>query len=142
MKRSQRLPLMNVLIALALFLAGSATSGADPVRSAPTTGTPHQEASDQETGAMFIENVGQYTEEARFQVRGTDHRLWLTENAVWLTLMNQPIPNDAHRSSPNRGTNLRLSFAGSNAHPRIEPFDRLPTHVSYFIGNDPTEWHA
>ncbi len=25
---------------------------------------------------------------------------------------------------------------------RLEPFDRLDTHVSYFLGNDPAQWRA
>jgi hypothetical protein len=141
-KRSKQLSLINVLMILVLFLAASATSSASPIQLGPNTTTPNQESSDQEAGAMFIENVGQFAEEARFQVRGTDHRLWLTENAVWLTLVNQPESNEVHRPSPGRSVHLRLSFAGSNTHPRIEPFDRLSTRVSYFIGNDPTEWYA
>jgi uncharacterized repeat protein (TIGR01451 family) len=141
-KRSKQLSLINVLMILVLFLAASATSSASPIQLGPNTTTPNQESSDQETGAMFIENMGQFAEEARFQVRGADNRLWLTENAVWLTLRNQPEPNEVHPPSPGRGVHLRLSFAGSNAHPHIEPFDRLSTRVSYFIGNDPTEWYA
>jgi hypothetical protein len=43
--------------------------------------------------------------------------------------------------SPNV-VNLRLSFPGANPHPRMEPFDRLDTVVSYFIGNDPAKWHV
>jgi hypothetical protein len=34
-----------------------------------------------------------------------------------------------------------LTFPGANPHPRLEPFDRLDTVVSYFIGNDPDQWH-
>jgi hypothetical protein len=43
---------------------------------------------------------------------------------------------------PRRGVHLKLSFPGSNPHPRLEPFDRLDTHVSYFIGSDPVKWRA
>jgi len=44
--------------------------------------------------------------------------------------------------SLGKGVNLELSFPGANPHPRIEPFDRLDTVVSYFIGNDPDQWHS
>ncbi|MER3426346.1 MAG: hypothetical protein C4299_04200 [Thermoleophilia bacterium] len=40
------------------------------------------------------------------------------------------------------GVHLRLRFEGANPHPRLEPFQRLETHVSYFLGNDPAKWHA
>ena len=33
--------------------------------------------------AMFIENVGQFEEGARFQVRGGDRTIWLAEDAIW-----------------------------------------------------------
>jgi hypothetical protein len=41
---------------------------------------------------------------------------------------------------PRKAVNIKLSFVGANPHPRIEPFDRLDTVVSYFIGNDPDQW--
>ncbi len=46
-----------------------------------------------------------------------------------------------HENQPQQGVNLRLSFIGANPHPRLEPFSRLNTRVSYFIGNDPAKWH-
>jgi hypothetical protein len=33
---------------------------------------------------MFIENVGQFDERARFQVRGGNHTLWLTDDGLEL----------------------------------------------------------
>ncbi|MFQ5812255.1 MAG: SBBP repeat-containing protein, partial [Anaerolineae bacterium] len=48
---------------------------------------------------------------------------------------------EGHEGQPRKGVNLRLTFPGANPHPRIEPFDRLDTVVSYFIGNDPDQWH-
>ncbi len=38
------------------------------------------------------------------------------------------------------GVYLRLTFPGANPRPRLEPFHRLDTVVSYFIGNDPDQW--
>ncbi|MBN1963519.1 MAG: SBBP repeat-containing protein, partial [Anaerolineae bacterium] len=34
------------------------------------------------------------------------------------------------------------SFAGADPAPLLEPFDRLDTRVSYFLGSDPAGWHA
>jgi len=101
---------------------------------------------------MFIENVGQFDERARFQVRGGDSTLWLSEDAIWITLVERSHAEtlerlDVERASvqpadePRHGANLRLSFPGANPHPRLEPFDRLDTVVSYFIGNGPAKWH-
>jgi hypothetical protein len=139
---------------------------------------------------MFIENVGQFADGARFQVWGGEHTVWLAEDAIWITVLEGPHPQspaeqmapfvasddlsslsrdkgDAARgrfaalsrlgergheppgflarrredAEPRRGVNLRLSFPGANPHPRLEPFNRLETRISYFIGNDPEEWH-
>ncbi|MCZ2114917.1 MAG: SBBP repeat-containing protein [Anaerolineae bacterium] len=95
---------------------------------------------------MFIENAGQWPDGARFQVRGgSDGTLWLAGDGLWLTL-REPAP-DTGRAEPDaappdttRGVNIRLRFAGANPNARIEPFDRLDTAISYFIGNDPDLW--
>ncbi len=84
---------------------------------------------------LFIENVGQFHPEARFQVRGANEgTLWLADPsagsgppALWVSL---------------RGCNLKLSFPGANPRPRLEPFDRLPTAVNYYHGNDPAHWYT
>lgn len=79
---------------------------------------------------LFIENVGQFDEEARFQVYGGDRQIWLTEEAIWVTILEPS------------GVNLRLSFVGANPQPHLRPFDRLETSISYFIGSDPALWHS
>ena len=35
---------------------------------------------------MFIENVDQFDERARFRVRGGPGTIWLTDDAIWITL--------------------------------------------------------
>lgn len=83
-----------------------------------------------DSSVLFIENVGQFDEEARFLVYGEDRHIWLTERAIWVTVL-EPSP-----------LNLRLSFVDANPRTRLQPFDRLETSVSYFIGNDPARWHS
>ena len=104
---------------------------------------------------MFIENVGQFDDGARFRVYGGGHDLWLAEDALWITVLEPPPTPDAEHllllgeeagpggdeSQPHQGVALRLSFVDANPHPTIESFSRLDTHVSYFIGNDPAQWH-
>ncbi len=107
---------------------------------------------------MFIENVGQWEAGARFQVWGGGTILWLADDALWLTVVEQSTDDAANsradppaRFGPNRvnaeranesrlASNIKISFAGANPHPPVETFDRLDTVVSYFIGNDPTQW--
>jgi len=103
---------------------------------------------------MFIENVGQFTEGALFQVRGAmGAGMWLTEDAIWVTLLEpaaeepdlskiQAVQDVDTEPQPRKGVNLKLSFVEANASPQIVPFNRLDTKVSFFLGNDPAKWHA
>ncbi len=105
---------------------------------------------------MFIENVGQFDSDARFQVRGGNGSIYLADDAIWFTLLERPNVHPARRRQPStlnrfhtrsedkprKGENLKLSFVGANAHPTLEPFNRLDAHVSYFIGSDRSKWHA
>lgn len=106
---------------------------------------------------MFIENVGQWDDGARFQVwGGPAGTMWLAEDAIWITVVEpgetsrqvgkgfDPVIvmpfEDQEDLAPRSGVNIKLSFVDANPHPRIETFDRLDTTVSYFYGNDPDQW--
>jgi len=107
---------------------------------------------------MFIENVGQFDKRARFQVRGADRTIWLAEDGVWVTVFSsmakgslvaeadpwdmQPFRAPTTSDGQREAIHLKLSFVGSNPHSHIEPFDRLGTRVSHFIGNNPDQWHT
>ena len=53
---------------------------------------------------MFIQNVGQFADGARFQVRGGDKTIWLAEDGVWVTVVEGPHPTpglpDGRHPSP------------------------------------------
>jgi hypothetical protein len=96
---------------------------------------------------MFVENVGQFDPRARFQVRGHDTALYLVEQGLWITRLRQGIDTSAGPKATNAlpssgGINLQLSFVGANPHPRLEPFHRMETRVSYFTGDDPANWRT
>jgi hypothetical protein len=104
---------------------------------------------------MFIENVGQFGARARFQVHGGNATLYVADDGLWVTVLERPrvsaaqlqtpaiseLPNMSREDQRRKGVNIRLGFVGSNPHPLIKPFDRLSTHISSFVGNDPSEWH-
>jgi len=106
---------------------------------------------------LFIQNAGQFAPQARFQVRGGlgGDSLWLADDALWITVVKPsssptrgaggegqlPSPPEG-RGVGGEGVHLKLRFLGANPHPRLEPFQRLETHVSYFLGNDPARWRA
>ena len=102
---------------------------------------------------MFIENVGQFPDGARFLVRGVSGDIWLADDAIWLAVLERQSQTVDHSLQtaddrlqrvdlqPGRVVNLKLSFVGANAHPRLEPFGRLDTRVNYYLGNDPDKWY-
>ena len=147
---------LAVLALLALVATGNAqpsvAQSQPEATAAPTLDRSHVTEAFRSSPVMFIENVGQFDERAHFQVRGGPGTMWLTDDAIWITLVERPQVDpqerlhlhgpDLHRTQePLHGVNVRLSFVDANPHPSIEPFDRVDTVVSYFIGNDPDRWH-
>jgi hypothetical protein len=116
---------------------------------------------------MFIENVGQFDERIQFQVRGQQGTFYFANDAVWLTVLesssasNHECFSDGphfppavlarmgketcvhnHAVQQQLGVNLKLSFTGANPNPHIVGLEPLDTAVSYFIGNNPDNWHT
>jgi hypothetical protein len=155
-----RLAFVALMALLALTLSGPATASVGAtlaVASQPAeTDSPRARIAEalRSSPVMFIQNVGQFDERALFQVRGGDKIIWLAEDGIWVTVLEKPPrpkePLQARRwdqaagaeEPPRKAVNIKLSFPGANPHPRMEPFYRLDTVVSYFIGNDPAKWHV
>lgn len=107
------------------------------------------------TPLMFIENVGQLDESVHFEMNIHGNTIRLGDDALWITILEPsdqvsqsrdfagkhviPFP-DLINPRSGTGVNVRLSFIGANPNPRLEPFGRLNTRVSYFIGNKPDKW--
>lgn len=106
---------------------------------------------------LFIENTGQFDEGTHFLVRMGETTLQLSDDALWLTILKYPalqpearqpeldprqlISSQSADDKPAQAVTLKLSFAGANPRPRLEPFNRLDTQVAYFTG-DPTQWRT
>ena len=110
---------------------------------------------------IFITNVGQFDKKVLFQVQGENSTLFITENALWFTIIDELPKNNLRRqfqspstpdssfqdasakssSSRIRGTNIKLSFPGSNQHPQIKSLSQIPTEMSFFRGKQ-SNWHA
>ncbi len=112
------------------------------------------------SSVMFIENVGQFDTGARFKVQGAGGTIFLAPDAIWVTLLEhkprltrpmtdalpaldeiRPGINAPALDEIRNGVNLKLSFEGANPTPQLEGFGRIDTHISYFLGNDPAQWH-
>jgi len=147
----------RVLLALVLLVTLTGMTIAAPPRAG---NSPASTAGVASPGSplMFIENVGQFDAGARFQVWGGGSAAWLAEDSIWLTIWssetrqsgpvapNRPLPDadsvdsDASVRSQD-AVHLKLSFPGANPHSTLEPYGRLATQVSYFVGADPEGWH-
>ena len=169
MKRPACAALLALVVALGLppADAGAVVASAEPsaVDAAPATPqspapVPTPTPSD---SPLFVENVGQFDAAVRFQVSGDNRTLWLTDDALWITMLtpaeapglrltggsadtdergaDEPGADDHAAALPD-GVSLRLSFVGANASPQLESIDRRSTKISYFHGNDPAAWHA
>jgi hypothetical protein len=128
-----------ILLALALAM-GLFPRGSSPPANASQRPATSPEVLARVTGVlrlaplMFVENVGQFDPQVRFQARGRQGALHLTEDGVWYTLLAE--------AEAGRGVSLRMSFVAANPHPEVVGFSRLDTAVSYFTGNDPAKWQA
>lgn len=110
------------------------------------------------TAHLVIENVGQYPEPARFMLQQGDRRIWLTRDAIWLTVPDPAAAPPTGKADPDAATRrhgrirrpsagsrpgvaLRFTFAGADlTHP--EGFGPVDTHVCYLIGRDPAAWRT
>ena len=129
-----------LLVACLLLSVTASTIAAAPP---PTNAGAAQGPLEPAARYLVVENVGQFAAEARFLVKQGDQRIWLTDDALWLTVPD-PVAAGAQTESAaagaRSGTALRFTFQGANPGATLEPFDRVPTHVSYLIGNDPSRW--
>ncbi len=114
---------LAVLVLLAL--AGSVSAADSQIGAEPQDG-----------GFLFIENRGQFDPQVRFQAQTANGTLWLTNDGLWVSMI-EPAAEGAETVS---GVALKLSFAGANPQPALEPFGLLETKMSYFLGNDPAKW--
>lgn len=103
-------------------------------------GQPRAAAGGPAPAVQFIANVGQFDSRARFLAQLSGATVFLADDAIWLTA---PASGATPARDPSiGGVGLRLSFAGAHSRPRIEPFERQPTRVAYFIGDRPSGWYA
>ena len=59
---------------------------------------------------------------------------------IWQCSPSDPTTSNVRGGATFTGLALKLTFPGANLDVRIEPLDPLTTTVSYFLGNDPTQW--
>jgi hypothetical protein len=131
-------PVTSLIVLFLLAAAGVLPAAASGASSPPL-------AQHEATPLMFIENVGQFGQGVHFRVQGSASSLDLAEDALWFTALDIPAQSqgtDLPRQQPQRGVAIKLSFAGANQHPRLQPFAPLAIPVSYLRGAKPAAWRS
>ena len=110
----------------------------------PITATAAQQAASR-LGPAFEQNVGQTAAEVQYLARTDGTTVFLTlTGAVFATPGQSPAPargkSPAAPASP--GYAMYMQLVGANAHSRATADDPFTGLVNYFLGNNPTEWHA
>ncbi len=151
---------LSVIVLLTLPFINDATLISNLIKLRTVTSKSHldytlKEQAVQSNSLLFIENIGQFSSEVRFQLHSGDTTIWLAEDAIWITLMEHDsalyptrigkLPNLYNKRvepESSRGVNVKLNFVGANPHPHIETFNRLNAHISYFKGKEPDNWFS
>jgi len=146
--KSRILPLL-VGITLLLVMAGKA---ADQAKDATSPGVFRSGASAQaQVRAVsaswplrFEENVGQVhgadARQVKFVSRGNAYTLFLTSTEAVLVLrQGAGHGKDTGKAAP---VVARMRLSGANPAPHLAGGDELPGKSNYFLGNDPSQWHA
>jgi phosphatidylethanolamine-binding protein (PEBP) family uncharacterized protein len=145
-----RLARATGFLSVAGLLAGCLFSAAFPsaVRAASETSSPQRAKSSprrvdaatkarlaQDYGRLpmsFEPNQGQTDAQVKFLSRGRGYQLFLTQGEAVLSLRKPSAAPDM----------LRMHVIGADAKAQIEGQERLPGISNYFIGRDPSQWHA
>jgi hypothetical protein len=129
--------LLSALVVAATLASGSLLVAARPRPAASVPAAP-------QTSLMFIENVGQFANDVRFQAYGAAGTLFATHDSLWFTVFSQPPQrtDDTAAPQPAPGAAVRVRFAGANPAVQIEPFGAQDSHISYFLGDRASDWHA
>ncbi len=91
---------------------------------------------------QFEANQGQTDSRVKYLSHGPGYTLFLTNNEAVLSLAKGVAPAAKKAAAESQQAILRMKLEGGNASPQVSAGNPLPTHVNYFIGNDPSKWHS
>src|SRR5208337_3392544 len=144
-----RILLLTGLILATLFIPASAGPVPSSLATPPVQKAP-QAKNYGKIPLTFEANEGQADKSVKFLARGSGYGLNLGGNEAALMLC-KPVYGtsraDFHRNASPIGKSavcdvVHMQLAGANS--TVEPIgeERLQGKVNYFVGSDPTEWHA
>jgi Bacterial Ig-like domain (group 3)/Beta-propeller repeat/Dockerin type I domain len=89
----------------------------------------------------FEVNNGQTASQVQYLSHGSGYALFLTENSAVLSL-TQPSASAAGQTPTSTGVALAMNLVGANPQAKASGLDEQSGKSNYFIGNDPSQWHA
>ncbi len=107
MRRTTR-TLLILAVCLALMLSASAPAAASAFAKPVALRSDVPAAADS-VPHYLIENVAQFDQRARFQMRTQNGTLWVTDDALWLTRVQASAPLATGETQPN-GSTLNSPF--------------------------------
>jgi hypothetical protein len=105
----------------------------------------------------FEQNQGQTDAQVKYMARGDGYILFLTANDAVFSLQSRSAEgrpsalrrgtvraeNPSQGKAPKDSTAVvRMHLAGGNSLARVSASGQLPGKSNYFLGNDPSKWHA
>ncbi len=102
----------------------------------------------------FEANEGQTDERVKFVARSNGYTVFLTQNNAVLSLAPKTLSSvtGSRRGNPGRPAllfsnqtntpSIAMQLLNGNAAPQISAANELPGKSNYFIGDDPSKWHA
>jgi hypothetical protein len=106
---------------------------------------------------LFIENKGQSDVKQSFEIHQNNSIIRFTKDSIWFTLLDPDITSsidamssimsenyssdiENQNTKTEKGINIQIKFVDANSESIIEGIQRSTTKISYFYGNDETNW--
>jgi hypothetical protein len=92
----------------------------------------------------FEANVGQSASQVQYLARGSGYALFLTADSAVLSLTRSTTASAGGGSTmaSAAGVALAMRLVEANPHAQVTGQDPLSGTSNYFVGNDPSQWHA
>jgi hypothetical protein len=131
--RSFRLLFAHILVGLSLTAPSKVFAG--PAKTKDTSPVVRRSLQVARVPIRFETNVGQFSPEAKYAIRGPRYDVFLTSSDAVLRF---PVEAEAGRSSAA----FKLGFLSTDPNARPEGRKPVASYSNYLVGNDPHKWRT
>jgi hypothetical protein len=92
----------------------------------------------------FEANQGQTDSQVKYMARGDGYILFLTANDAVFSLQSRSSQKSksARRAHKDSNAVVHMQLVGGDSLAKVSASSQLPGKSNYFLGNDPSKWHA